>query len=475
MYRRITKSWVKHLDFILLDFVTVQLSLCLAFWIRHGFHLMYQEKLYRNTAICLALIDFIVMFFNESYKGILRRGYLQEFKAVIKHITYVILLLLLYLFLTQEGGTFSRTTFLLMWAIALGLTWTTRALWKYNLKTKIRTKINRSMIVITSSNIAKSCINSLTDQGYEPFQITGICIVDCNRIGESIEDIPVVADEKSVLDYIKFHWVDEVFINVPEELPLSDDLIKGCNAMGITVHLNLMKIGSLDMQSQVVERIGEYTVLSTSMNIATERQIFLKRAMDIAGGLVGSLFTVILTVTIGPIIYIQSPGPIFFSQERIGKNGKKFKMYKFRSMYLDAEERKKELMEKNNIKDGMMFKMEDDPRIIGGKRGIGHLIRVTSIDEFPQFFNILKGDMSLVGTRPPTPDEWEKYELHHRARLSIKPGLTGLWQVSGRSNIKDFEEVVALDTSYIQRWTLGMDIKILFRTVGVVLRQEGSS
>ena len=146
-------------------------------------------------------------------------------------------------------------------------------------------------------------------------------------------------------------------------------------------------------------------------------------------------------------------------------------------MYLDAEERKAELMAQNKVKDGMMFKMENDPRIIGGEngKGIGNFIRKTSIDEFPQFLNVLKGDMSLVGTRPPTLDEWEKYELHHRARLAIKPGLTGMWQVSGRSDITDFEEVVKLDTKYIMNWSLGKDIKILLKTVWVVLKKKGSS
>lgn len=157
-------------------------------------------------------------------------------------------------------------------------------------------------------------------------------------------------------------------------------------------------------------------------------------------------------------------------------------MYKFRSMYLDAEERKKELMKENRVKDGMMFKLDFDTRVIGNKilpdgrkkTGIGHLIRVTSIDEFPQFFNVLKGDMSLVGTRPPTLDEWEKYELHHRARLAIKPGITGMWQVSGRSEITDFEEVVRLDTEYITDWSVGMDFRILFKTVLAVVKKEGS-
>ena len=152
-------------------------------------------------------------------------------------------------------------------------------------------------------------------------------------------------------------------------------------------------------------------------------------------------------------------------------------------MYMDAEERKKEYMAQNKISDGLMFKMEDDPRIIGSEkkdrngrpRGIGNFIRNTSLDEFPQFWNVLKGDMSLVGTRPPTVDEWERYDLHHRVRMSVKPGITGMWQVSGRSKITDFEEVVRLDTEYIRNWSWMLDIQILLKTVAVVLKHEGAS
>ena len=151
-------------------------------------------------------------------------------------------------------------------------------------------------------------------------------------------------------------------------------------------------------------------------------------------------------------------------------------------MYMDAEERKKELMKDNRVEDGMMFKLEFDPRVIGNKilpngekkTGIGNLIRKTSLDEFPQFFNILVGDMSLVGTRPPTLDEWEKYEPHHRARMSFRPGLTGLWQVSGRSNITDFEEVVRLDTQYIGEWSVKNDLRIILLTIKSVFNKDGA-
>ena len=195
----------------------------------------------------------------------------------------------------------------------------------------------------------------------------------------------------------------------------------------------------------------------------------IKRLIDIVGGLVGCLITAVLTPFVALAIRIDSPGPIFFAQTRIGKNGRRFKIYKFRSMYIDAEERKKELEAQNEMQ-GLMFKMDNDPRITK----VGKFIRKTSIDELPQFVNIVKGDMSLVGTRPPTEDEFEQYNSHYRRRISMTPGLTGLWQISGRSEIVDFDEVVKLDLEYIDNWTLGLDIKILFRTIWVVLTGKGS-
>ena len=169
-----------------------------------------------------------------------------------------------------------------------------------------------------------------------------------------------------------------------------------------------------------------------------------------------------MSVILGPVIYLKSPGPIFFSQIRIGRKGRPFKIYKFRSMYMDAEERKKELEQQNQMEGNLMFKLKDYPRII---KGIGNFIRKTSLDEFPQFWNVLKGDMSIVGTRPPTADEYSRYSPHHKRRLSMLPGITGLWQVSGRSKITDFEEVVRLDTEYIENWSLSLDIKIILKTI----------
>ena len=221
----------------------------------------------------------------------------------------------------------------------------------------------------------------------------------------------------------------------------------------------------------MVNKMGNFTVLTTAIKIASSRQIFLKRCLDVVGGIVGCLLTGILLIFIGPAIYKADPGPIFYSQERVGKNGRKFRIYKFRSMYMDADKRKRELMAQNEMGDGFMFKMKDDPRIL---KPIGKFIRDYSLDEFPQFWNVLKGDMSLVGTRPPTVDEYEKYSYHHKARLATKPGITGMWQVSGRSNITNFEDIVELDTEYITNWSLALDIQILIKTVKAVLKKEGA-
>ena len=195
----------------------------------------------------------------------------------------------------------------------------------------------------------------------------------------------------------------------------------------------------------------------------------IKRLIDIIGSIIALILFSPIMLIVAILVKKSSPGPIIFAQERIGLGNKPFKMYKFRSMYADAEERKKELMAQNEM-NGLMFKMENDPRITK----TGAFLRKTSLDEFPQFINILLGDMSLVGTRPPTVDEWELYEPHHRARMSFRPGLTGMWQVSGRSNITDFEEVVKLDTQYISEWSLRLDVKILWKTVWSVFKSDGA-
>ena len=484
MYRQKSKGWYKHKDFIFMDLCCIVIAFILADWFRHEAIInLYTDEIYRNTIIFIVLLDLCVSVVSESYKGVLKRGYYLEFYAVLKQTIIAELGTGLYLFSIDNGHNFSRIVLYLMGIIYTGLTYLTRILWKKHLKSKMAEEGEHSLYIVTNENSAEDVIRNVRENNYNLYDINGLVIIDKDMTGSWISGIPVVAELKDASAYICQKWVDEVFINVDEDYPFPQELMDELLEMGMVVHRNLAKIKSMQGQRQMIETVGGYTVLTTSMNFATDRQAFAKRTLDIVGGLVGCILTGIIYIFIGPAIYISSPGPIFFSQVRIGQNGKPFKMYKFRSMYMDAEERKAELMAQNKMSDGRMFKLDFDPRVIGNKilpdgrkkTGVGEFIRKTSLDEFPQFWNVLKGDMSLVGTRPILQDELEQYELHHRARIATKPGITGMWQVSGRSNITDFEEVVRLDTEYITKWNFGLDIKILLQTVKTVLKREGTA
>lgn len=468
MYRKDSEGWLKHADFIVLDMICLQLAYVLAYAISgYGFN-PYGIIIYRNMAVFLELADLIVIFAYGTMKSVLKRGYYRDFVVTVKHSIMIGALAILYLFLLQQGQAFSRLTLILTVVIYLVLTYVVRELWKKLLRKQMADGGERKLLIITSEDVAEQVVSNMQENNYARYSIAGVVVIDADWTGRTINGIPVVANEENAAMYVCQEWIDEVLIVISEVLPYPSELIEKLTETGVTVHLNLAKITNVTGKKQFVEKVGNYTVLTTSINYASTKQLMLKRLMDIAGGLVGCILTGIICIFVGPAIYIASPGPIFFAQERVGKNGKKFKMYKFRSMYMDAEERKAELMKDNKLGDGKMFKLDFDPRVIGNKilpdgthkTGIGDFIRRTSLDEFPQFFNVLKGDMSIIGTRPPTVDEWELYEPHHRARMSFRPGLTGMWQVSGRSNITDFEEVVKLDTQYISEWSLRLERRL---------------
>lgn len=198
-------------------------------------------------------------------------------------------------------------------------------------------------------------------------------------------------------------------------------------------------------------------------------QWLLKRGMDYSLGLFALMIFAPMMLLIAIFIVLDARGPILFKQKRVGLNGKEFNMFKFRSMYPDAEKRLKELLEKNESSDGM-FKMKNDPRITR----VGHYLRKYSLDELPQIFNVLRGEMSLVGPRPPLVRELEFYKPWHYVRFASLPGMTGMWQVSGRSEIKEFDDVVKLDYQYIDKWNILLDIRLIFKTIPAVLFADGA-
>lgn len=465
-------AWYRHFDFILIDLFCMQAALAIAYSFRNGWSMIFEESYYSRMAVTLMILQLIVVFFCESYSGIMKRSHFEEFKQTLFFASEVLIAFIIFNYLAKFETDYSRMVIVIVWELGIIFSYLCREWRKKAIHKNSADQRNQkeSMLILTDSKSVRTVMKKISEDGYNGIAPHGIILLDKNRTGEQIAGIPVVASAENAVEYLCQNWVDRVIEVCEKEERAAEDILRDCEEMGITVHRALPESFDNGWKKRV-ENIGGYTVITDSIEPAGPAEAALKRLADIVGGLAGCVITGILFLFAAPAIYINSPGPIFFSQTRIGKNGRKFKIYKFRSMYMDAEERKKELMKQNKVKDGMMFKMENDPRII---KGIGNFIRKTSIDEFPQFFNVLKGDMSLVGTRPPTVDEWEKYEKHHRVRMAIKPGLTGMWQVSGRSSITDFEEVVALDLKYIREWSIGLDIRILLKTVKIVLTGSGS-
>ncbi len=327
-----------------------------------------------------------------------------------------------------------------------------------------RTSAMRNILLIGQSERGMAYINEIRKHQYLNFNILGYISI---KRPHTYENLPHLGSIDELADVATKYVIDEIAVARPlgydERL---EQVLSQCQSMGITV---TMLLDVKTTEKAHVAMVGNIPVLKFHATSLNEGQIFVKRMLDIAGAMVGMIIFGIAYIIVGPMIKLETPGPVIFKQDRVGKNGRTFKVWKFRSMGVDAEARKEALMA-NNEMDGHMFKMTNDPRITK----IGAFIRKTSIDELPQFYNVLKGDMSLVGTRPPTVNEVKEYEQHHRRRICVTPGITGNWQVSGRSDIEDFEEVVRLDSEYIENWSIWSDIRILIKTVWVVVAGKGS-
>lgn len=274
-------------------------------------------------------------------------------------------------------------------------------------------------------------------------------------------------------EVLKNYYVEEVFFCIPRKIPkdhfLIDPYLQICEEMGrpARVFLNLSS-ATYFARWEYHRFMNRSSLISHTVELDPD-QIIFKRIFDIFGGIIGFGILAVLYPFLAVIIKLTSPGPVFFKQVRVGKNGKRFILYKFRSMRDNAESMKVDLMKHNEL-DGAVFKMKNDPRVTT----VGKFMRKFSLDEFPQVINVLKGEMSLVGTRPPTPEEVANYKKWHHRRISIRPGMTGLWQVSGRNRITTFDDIVKLDLSYIDHWSIWLDIKIIFKTFRVLFQQDSA-
>ena len=335
-----------------------------------------------------------------------------------------------------------------------------RKVWKFLSHMK---KYTQRILLVTTRARVERVLKQLStyDYGY----VSAVSIVDDEHF-ESSNFTIVTLD--NLVTYATRSVVDQVVINLPSESFLIADFVSRFETMGLPVAVNIAALDFVTNSEKAIQQFGDSSVVNFSTTFYRSSDIALKRVIDIIGSLVGLIICGLVSIFLVPLIK-RDGGPAIFVQDRVGRNGRVFKFYKFRSMRVDAEEIQKELMSQNQMQGGM-FKIENDPRITK----IGHFIRKTSLDELPQFWNVLKGDMSLVGTRPPTLDEYMTYTPEQKRRLSFKPGITGLWQISGRSNIKNFDEVVKLDVTYLDGWTIWKDIEILLKTIKVVVMKDGA-
>lgn len=387
-----------------------------------------------------------------------RRNYL----SLVKALTFSHILLLLIAFFYQPTGFVSRSTFILSWALSVSLT----SVGRFTLDTAVeyfRTQgaVRYPTFLICRPEDREKAVKLL---GRE----------NCYKL-LGWEDVNSLATDKhklnATLEQIYSLGVSEVFVCSWASIKSRMFLYWKLRNAGITLHILPVDI-DLEFIDQTLElkMVGGLPALKLSPPLITGSDFFVKRCFDFCCATIFVLLAAPLYLFIALLIKLDSPGPIFYKQTRIGLHGRPFKVWKFRTMVTDAEKLQKELEASNEMKDGVLFKIKNDPRITR----VGSFLRRYSLDELPQLFNVLFGEMSLVGPRPLPLRDVENFSEHHFIRHEVLPGITGLWQVSGRSDITDFEKVILLDVTYMESWSLWLDLQILLQTVMVIFGKKGA-
>lgn len=434
---------------ITIDLAMLGTSFFLAFWIRFQRLPVNLPELLEYGWVALLFIP--VFLFNLYRAGLYHKIRYLSFWQIFEHLTWGFIVAAAVaaaaLFLSH-AVTYSRLLFIYFASISAFIMATTKLGGKYFLyRIRVRGMNYRNVLLAGwGPNLKK--LEDIFRQG-NPYGVRIVGIVEI-----SLENL----DEFSRL--LTDNVIDEVYFAIPRgsHNVSIDPFLERAEMAGKTSKV-ILNINENRLSKCEFSRLAGLPMVVLHPVTLDPDQLLLKRLLDIVGAVVGMVINILLFPFVALAIKLDSPGSIFFRQSRVGENGRRFGLYKYRSMSQDAEARKQGLMKQNELI-GAVFKITNDPRVTR----VGNFLRKTSLDEMPQFWNVLVGDMSLVGTRPPTPDEVKEYDLHHHRRLSIKPGITGLWQVSGRNKITAFDEIVKLDTQYIDQWSLWLDFKILGKT-----------
>jgi exopolysaccharide biosynthesis polyprenyl glycosylphosphotransferase len=410
-----------------------------------------------NPAVLLPVlaIGIGVLLAGGFYKaGDFRRNYV----GIVKANTLAVLLLLLSSYLYQPNQFVSRSHFLFYWIFSIVLVLSGRALLDYLIfKVRLKGAICYPVFLITDS----SDVDHVTQLIFKENRYRIVGVGD----PESLDEL----NRMETFAKIRQLGVAEVFVSgdaIRDRLFLCWQF----QAAGICVHIVSVGLDDLFNGSKFWKMAENFPAIIFSPPTITGSDFWIKRVFDFCASLILLVLLAPIYVAIAMLIKLDSSGPIFYRQIRVGLHGRNFHAWKFRTMVTHADRLQSQLEDQNQTKDGILFKLKDDPRVTR----VGRFLRQYSLDELPQLFNILLGEMSLVGPRPLPVRDVDKFATHHYVRHEVLPGITGLWQVSGRSDITDFEEVIQLDLDYIQNWSLGLDLEILLRTVSVVLRKTGA-
>lgn len=412
-------------------------------------------------AVCL-------IFFTRSYGlygPIQNRSGLHEQRMTMQAALTSGLLLCGTLYLSS-GEAISRVVIGLVVVLSALLLCVRRALWRYMVYSRFRAGIEtRNVLIVGAGRVGYALRNHLESLQHLGFRFKGFVALTEREVESG--DAEVIGDVRNCLSLARSLFVDEIFFSVPAEKKLVIKMVEEARAAGIDVRVVPDMYDGLAWNAQV-EYIGQFPTIPLHRKDFPIGAFLLKRALDTTLSAVALAALAPVMAAIAIAVRMDSEGPVFYKAQRIGRKGRTFTCYKFRTMVQDADRLKAEL-EHMNERDGILFKIAKDPRITR----LGSFLRKYSLDELPQFYNVLRGDMSLVGPRPPMAAEVEQYDLAHLRRLDVLPGITGLWQVEARQD-PSFDSYISLDTAYVENWNLMMDLRILARTVGVVVSGTGS-
>jgi exopolysaccharide biosynthesis polyprenyl glycosylphosphotransferase len=468
------KAKIISLTQFLADEMVTLVSFLFAYWIRAQiFTPILDRHIYPLSRYALLLIAIIpgwaIIFWIF---GLYRSNRIISLKRELWEITRAVFasaaFLALIIFLTRTSFNYSR----ILIGIFIFTNWAALSLLRLFIRSAVKRSRSRGyntcrVIVVGIDQQAANFETLLEGHPHLGIEIVGYINPDSNegtsvaseRVLGSVDDLPRII-QKLVVDEV-------VFVVSPHHLSVLEDIFLICEEQGIRTRM-VMEYLPRQIAKVYVEMLEGIPVITFSTAPVDVTALFIKRISDVILSLIFLVIAVPFMLLIALAVKLSSPGPVFFRQTRCGLNGRKFILYKFRSMYSEAEEKKDELAHLN-IMEGPVFKIKDDPRVTP----VGKILRSLSLDELPQLFNILIGDMSFVGPRPAIPEEVSQYERWQRRRLSMEPGLTCLWQTSGRNNL-DFQTWMKMDLEYIDNWSLWMDIKIILKTIPSVLARRGA-